>query len=563
MDNKKFNLVTDPWIKVITKKNKRQKTVSLLNLFDNAEYYQQLAGETRTQDLAIMRFLLAILTTVYSRTDWDGDPYDWLDVDLETFKIGDDVIEGDQGYAKDGLLKTWEELYDYNYFTPVVLKYLKRYADRFNFFGDHPFYQVTEYEFNSLVPANKKIHGAEGPGQVAVKQINRTISESGHTPDLFSPKSDDYKNDMPLDELVRWVITYQNISGANDKTKIESAGKTSAGWLYNLYPIFAQGNSLFQTLMLNLVMKPYQGKYAKQKPVWEYDTIQDYVTDLQKLTPPDNTAALYTNWSRLLHIRWDDNGQPTIFSAKLPAFQTSDVSVEPMTVWKPDDDGGYKPAVAGLEAMDRPLWLRFNQIFDPEDTREPGVIAWLKLLHQQEGLSETPQITLAASNLVFNRSNPANMASQMPDGEYYHDITINTGVIFNPDWVKAIGQMVKLNYRISIDYKQFIVGINQIRYAGDNQRVQQISNRKVNDFYRALDKPFKNWLEDLNALDQTDKKTLLWKKRLRKIALETLNDVLAISSPRDKQGIIKAGKTTNIFTLSNQFKHHIFDITKK
>ena len=63
MSEKSFNLVTEPWIKVIDEDNLEQ-TVSLEQLFTNAAHYQQLAGEMKSQDLAILRFLLAILTTV-------------------------------------------------------------------------------------------------------------------------------------------------------------------------------------------------------------------------------------------------------------------------------------------------------------------------------------------------------------------------------------------------------------------------------------------------------------------------------------------------------------------
>jgi CRISPR system Cascade subunit CasA len=46
-----------------------EQLVSLLDVFKNAQNYRQLAGEMKAQDLSILRFLLAILTTVYSRVD--------------------------------------------------------------------------------------------------------------------------------------------------------------------------------------------------------------------------------------------------------------------------------------------------------------------------------------------------------------------------------------------------------------------------------------------------------------------------------------------------------------
>ena len=43
MSERHFNLVTEPWIKVIDDQNQEQ-TVSLETLFSNAGHYRQLAG---------------------------------------------------------------------------------------------------------------------------------------------------------------------------------------------------------------------------------------------------------------------------------------------------------------------------------------------------------------------------------------------------------------------------------------------------------------------------------------------------------------------------------------
>lgn len=94
------------------------------------------------------------------------------------------------------------------------------------------------------------------------------------------------KNKIALDELTRWLITYQNFTGVTDKTKIETDEKfsTPAGWLYKLNPVAAKGQSVFETLMLNLILFNQDTKdhYIQQKPVWEYDNINDYVTERKK-----------------------------------------------------------------------------------------------------------------------------------------------------------------------------------------------------------------------------------------------------------------------------------------
>ncbi|MFM9597697.1 type I-E CRISPR-associated protein Cse1/CasA, partial [Streptomyces scabiei] len=70
-----------------------------------------------------------------------------------------------------------------------------------------------------------------------------------------------------------------------------------------------------------------------QKPVWEYDDINEYIQQRLSGMFPDNLAELYTVWSRMLHIEWK-NEQPTIFSAGLPKLDNKNIFLEPMTTWR-------------------------------------------------------------------------------------------------------------------------------------------------------------------------------------------------------------------------------------
>ncbi|WP_369403862.1 type I-E CRISPR-associated protein Cse1/CasA [Secundilactobacillus silagei] len=279
MSKKQFNLVADPWINVIETKTDSLKTVSLIECFNNAHQYRQLAGDMRAQDLAIMRFLLAILHTVYSRFDMNGEPYEWVNIDSETFHVNTPVDEDD--FDVEDLFQTWGNLYKSGKFSKIITQYLDKNQSRFNLFGDQAFYQVTEEEYDSFVP--KKKYVATGTGTVAVKQLNRQISESGNTPAIFTPKSDTFKNRLSLSELTRWLITYQNFTGVTDKTKVQTEEKFSnpAGWVYRLNPVFAKGKSLFETLMLNLVLADEE-HYQAQKPVWEYKSVTAYVEERKK-----------------------------------------------------------------------------------------------------------------------------------------------------------------------------------------------------------------------------------------------------------------------------------------
>lgn len=555
MSSQSFNLVTDPWINVIDKNTNQTKKVSLTELFDNAQQYRQLAGDMRSQDLAILRFLLAILTTVYSRFDAADDAYEWLEIDSKTLTITESVDEDE--YESSDLLATWQQLFQQGHFSAIVMRYLEQYQDRFDLFGQQPFYQVTADEYDAVVPAKKQV--ATGSGTVAVKQMNRLISESNNTPNIFTPKTDGEKNQVTLDELARWLITYQNFTGVTDKTKIETAEKfsTPAGWLYKLNPVFVNGTSLFETLMLNLILVTSR-EYVAQKPVWEYETLQDYVATRKKMILPDDLAALYTTWSRLIHIEWDEQNQPTIFSAGLPMFSNENAFVEPMTTWKPDSRGGtedFKPAVKSTKSLGIAMWRHFGQYvnIDKRTSHEPGIVTWLHLLARKGLLVQKQQLNLVTAVLISD----GNATSQAPVVEVADDLSIKAEVLFDTEaeqrWPERIENVIDLTQTIGKDYWRFVASIGQIRNS-DSQFAAQYSAK----FYDRLNGPFKQWLAGLSNDDDRDEKELEWQKQLKKIVLQSAEELMNSSTARDISGI-KNDKSgiQNIFTVSNYLKYQL------
>lgn len=68
-----FNLLTEPWIRVRLRDN-TVREVSLTEALVSAQDYVDLAGEMPTQNAAVLRLLLAVLFTVFSRVDVKGEP---------------------------------------------------------------------------------------------------------------------------------------------------------------------------------------------------------------------------------------------------------------------------------------------------------------------------------------------------------------------------------------------------------------------------------------------------------------------------------------------------------
>lgn len=559
-----YNLITEPWIKVLDGKTNSEHMVSIKELLQNASDYRQLAGEMHAQDLAILRLLEAILTTVYTRVDQNDEEYEWVTLDEQMHvQSYDDEIEGST--LLQVLTKTWNALYKEGSFSEAVFDYLDKNKGLFDFFGDRPFYQVTAKQYDSFVPDNKKI--AKGSGTVDLMQINRLISQSGNSVAIFAPKSANRKNKLTLDELVRWVITYQNFTGVTDKTKVKAKEKmpNSRGWLYTLNPVYAQGKNLFETLMLNLLLfNPNKPTYTQQRPVWEED-LGEYVKRRLSQVKPDNFAETYTVWSRLLHIEWQD-GTPTIFSAGLPAFDSANAyDIEPMSTWRMNKkDGNYYPATRQLSSIGIAMWRNFGQYVDIKghtESREPLTVAWLNYLKTKNELLNQQMINLHTSGIISN----GGATSLMPAAEFDDNLRIEADVLFDETedrknaWPQRIEEMVDLNQEVGRKYYGFLMEVGRIRFGP--QGAADFAGRKSQTFYDNLNEPFENWLSNLSGGDDRDEQQKFWKKQLKQIALRTLDDFLEIIAPRDISGI-KADKSqsgtksteSNIFIAANKYR---------
>lgn len=97
-----------------------------------------------------------------------------------------------------------------------------------------------------------------------------------------------------------------------------------------------------------------------QRPVWEYDDINDYLQQRLNGVYPDNLSELYTVWSRMIHIDWQ-NGQPVIFSAGLPKLDSEKQFLEPMTTWRKNKDGVVYPAAKNKNNINVAMWRNFGQ----------------------------------------------------------------------------------------------------------------------------------------------------------------------------------------------------------
>lgn len=361
MKDKEFNLLDEPWIRVIDK-NCSIHEISLIEVFGQAHRYKDLCGELPTQDFAMMRLLLAVLHAVFSRYDGKGKaaPLD------------------DAEHA----LGRWKELWQSGGFpAEAITEYLETQRERFYLFHpERPFYQCERAKIGTEYYAAK---------------LNGNLSESSNKPRLFTNISGKAKEEMDFSEAARWLLyvnayddTSAKPSGESKKQgiKLPSAG---AGWLGKLGIVFVRGDNLFETLMLNLIMvNEREELFGKECPVWEREEVAQ--GERTKIQWPNNLSELYTLQSRRIYLKRKGQRVTGYYLLGGDFFDKENAFIEPMTVWKNPDRKKINDYVPRRHDFSKQFWRECPAVLlnDKED-RQPG-IAGVILAYMGQKASRPP-----------------------------------------------------------------------------------------------------------------------------------------------------------------------------
>lgn len=547
----RYNLLDEKWIQVASKD--AVEKISIKELFAGAAKYKELAGDMKTQDFAVMRVMLAILHTVFSRFDSNGDSHGFFEVDKEKFLQTGELKESDLEDYEEALYQTWIDIWNAKEFPKVVDEYLEKWRERFFLYDDkYPFFQVTKEVIEK---------DAAGGGEFYGKNINRLVSESNNKQAYFSPKDESYKEYIVDDELARWLITLQGYIGTSDKKKVGSAKTYSKGWLYDLGGVYLQGNNLFETLMLNFVIAHNENNnlLKTQKPCWEAETIEKNV-EYYFHNGIDNIAALYTAWCREIFIDPNRTKEDKFvcFIAKLPEIEHSNAFLEPMTVWKYNDTGEYKDKYRPRKHdANKSMWRNFGLLTGVgEGTRKPGVIEWLNKLGD---ISESEELGFNKENIklcAVCMLDDGNATSWAPIDEVEDTLNLKERVLIDTGdngWIVRINKTIT-DTKACIDrtLKIFIKDLLDIR----NMEKSDVS-KYIEQFYFRIDLSFRNWIESIDIDNDKDTKEVEWQGILKKAMKEYVDELVSNAGLRDYKGIETSNGVKNIATIYNSFLYRL------
>lgn len=613
-----FNLIDEEWILVLDANGEQQK-VSLETLFSNAQNYMCLAGETEFQNFAILRVLESVLLAAYSACDYRGDPYPCSPKSVPVAALASDSTK--KQYKKE-LRQCWRDLWEHGKFSRTVLDYLQEWHDRFYLYDDkYPFFQITETDVKTYYSLKKKF-----PTPIRGRNLNRMISESGNKLAIFSPVSlsnrdarkgvkvpqlEEFKDicrisvvdeesgkekqyqwiddvsvseldSLPSDALARWIITYQGYSGTGEKKKWPCRFPNSEhkepcisyGSLYPLGGLYASGNNLFQTLILNLILVHPEfdadSLYKVQKPCWERDSkenieILSHVIATGNVAAPDNLAELYTTWGRAIYIdpKIEKCDQKVVGIIKFPAV---DMSNEPMTLWTYDDKKScyvpYRP-----QAYQK-LWQHFGLLTLRSAQDESRTHKRPALMTHIDNNLEFIQKSLPYITIHFvTVDDDHNMNSRAPRNEITDSLTLDDMLLTGDhadEWIESISDAIETSKRVAKNYWFFMLKVGEHR-GKSTKKIQgksdaeKFADANTQVFYQHLNQPFTLWLTSISPEDDQQEKVIEWYKELYYLSKRLASNVLDGATLRDyvMRELETSDSTENIASLYMEFNNRI------
>ena len=530
MPEKEFNLLHEPWI-LVMKPDGKIEEVSILDVFRRAPEFRGLAGELPTQDVAVMRLLLAILHVVFARFDVNGN--------REQFK------------TPFAALDRWEALWKMGAFPMEVIEnYLRNYEDRFYLFHpERPFYQVPDLEIGSDYPAAKLI------GE---------LSESNHKLRLFSQRSGESKNKLQYSEAARWLLYLNAFDDTSAKPKEKNLPSPGVGWLGKLGLVIAMGNNLFETLLLNLILLKdgTNELWGQEKPIWEAQAVK--LNERTEIIPPNNLSELYTLQSRRLLLKREDKAVIGYTLLGGDFFPKENVFAEQMTTWKygkeeKDTVEKYRPR---RHDPSRQLWRDFSAlVIQTEGKRRPGIVSWLARI-ASEGLILGVHFRLMTVAVHYADKD------FFVDDLFTDDLLINASLLTNlgEDWVNRIVNELETT-ELLVRNLGFLAE-NLAKAAGYTDSERYKKSVKEQAFFQ-LDDPFRRWLEAIDPekdKSRKDEKCEQWWEEAKHIVRKLGRDLVEQAGPQAFVGreLTAYGKEEkHLFTAPDEFNKFLLCTASK
>lgn len=477
-----FNLIDEAWIRVRTNRG-RIDELSLRRVLHEASELRSLAGEVASQDVAILRMLLAVLLGA-SRPD--------------------EALSDKEARE---LFSAWRSA---NAFPPEMIDgYLDLFHSRFNLIDPTaPFLQVATLTTGS------------GNRSGLVKLLADV--PDGHR--YFTTRSGKELESLSLAEAARWLVHCQAFDPAGIKTGALGDPRVKGGkgysfgypaWAGCLGPVITEGATLFDTLLFNL---PLQMAGPGDLPQWERAPLGPTVevpagqaiptTVIEEparqptgpadaFTWPSRRMRLFTDGDRVVDVQIS-NGDKLTPENRVP--------IEPMTAWRMSKNKSKGSVIVHMPVTYdgtmriwqglAPLLQRSNE---PTATKPAHTIAWLSYLRAAGAVATDEVVNLRTVSPVYGAQN-SSIVDVVDDR-----LAARVVALTDPTIIQAAIDAATAARAGVIALANFAGNLD--RAAGGDGHAR---DRTFELGYAALDHPFRQWIMTLDTIDSLPLRRETW-----------------------------------------------------
>ncbi|MGI6085012.1 MAG: type I-E CRISPR-associated protein Cse1/CasA [Acetivibrionales bacterium] len=514
MNEREFNLLYEPWVMVLTQEGKMVE-VSLLTALERAHVFRGLAGELPTQDVAILRLLLATLYATFTRVDTHGN--------RNPIETANEALE------------RWESIWKLGRFPfESIKRRLCHYEERFYLFHPtRPFYQVANLD--------------KGTNYSTAKLLGN-ISESSNKVRLFPIRTGEMKRTLTFAEASRWLLYLNAFDDTSSKPSIRGQKMLSpgAGWLGKLGLIYATGTSLFETLMFNFVLLNDNGDpWNSGKAIWEIDDPR--IDERVEIAIPHDPLTLLTLQSRRILLQRDRNKVTGYQLLGGDFFQKENAFTEQMTLWRKDiKEDVYTPK---RHDPTKQLWRDFSALLADEDNqKKSGIIRWISILTDLGHLNKL--ITFQIAGVKYGDKD------FFVTNVFQDSLSINSNILsqFEKYWVTRITRLIAITEECVNHI--FFLAVDLAKASGGSDSLHRkagyaTGNAARVEAYFMLDMPFRRWLAVIDPA-QTDIDTAEqdWKDTVKRLLIKLGKEMTDLTG---EKGIVGRWVNKRLYTAPGAF----------
>lgn len=494
-----FDLTTEPWIPVLLDHGD-VAVLSLREVFARAHEIRDVMGEIPTQTFATLRVLLAIL---HRSLEYSDDPF------------------GD-----------WHEWWEAPCLPhDAVNRYFDAFADRFDLLHPTtPFFQVADLATESG----------------AVSGLEKLISDVPNGEPFFTTRTARTFTSISFAEAARWVVHCQAFDASGIKSGAIGDGRVKKGkgypigtsWAGALGGILLEGESLKETLLLNLVVAGDNGEFTSPDtdlPTWERDPL----TAAADPRPITGQIDLFTWQSRRIRLFHDGAAVTGVLICNGDAVaQQNQHPMEPMSTWRRStaqekalkESLVYMPRTHDPErAMWRGLAAILPRVHRPQAQRDGApaltslTLDWIDRLRGRELLSDDYVLRTRAIGMEYG-SQSSTVAEIVDDALSIHAILVaEHGRRLAALAVDAVGATDD-----AVTAVANLAGNLAVAAGGEPAGAR---DRAREDAYFLLDGPFRTWLSALDASTDPPFALASWRATARRLIWRQAQELLEGSGP--------------------------------